>query len=94
MSTYKLVCPHCGGVLRIRTSVGQHIFLRTAYLQCCTVACGATFRGQFEITHEMSPSGMPNPTVQLPVAPQSLRRQSMRKDDETQMDLLDLENAS
>ncbi|WP_296250531.1 ogr/Delta-like zinc finger family protein [Pseudomonas sp. UBA4194] len=93
MSTYKLVCPHCGGSLRIRTSVGQHIFLRTAYLQCINEACGATYRGQFEITHEMSPSGMPNPTVQLPVAPVSLRRESMRTGDEQQMDLLDLEIA-
>lgn len=39
MSTYKLVCPHCGGVLRIRTSVGQHIFLRTAYLQATVQHC-------------------------------------------------------
>lgn len=93
MSTYKLVCPHCGGALRIRTSVGQHIFLRTAYLQCCNEACGATYRGQFEITHEMSPSGMPNPGVSLPVAPVAIRRDSMRMDGEQQMDLLELETA-
>ncbi|WP_252275195.1 ogr/Delta-like zinc finger family protein [Pseudomonas subflava] len=87
--TYKLVCPHCGKSLRIRTSVGQHIFLRTAYLQCCNEACGATFRAQFEITHEMSPSGMPNPGVRLPLAPAALRRDAMRSPDETQLDLLE-----
>lgn len=89
MSTYKLICPHCRGSLRIRTSVGQHVFLRTAYLQCCNEACGATFRAQFEITHEMSPSGMPNPTVRLPVAPTALRREAMRNPNETQLDLLE-----
>lgn len=89
MSTYKLVCPHCQGPLRIRTSAGQHVFLRTAYLQCGNESCGATFRAQFEITHEMSPSGMPNPTVRLPVAPTSIRREAMRKPDDAQLDLLE-----
>lgn len=89
MSTYKLICPHCHKSLRIRTSVGQHVFLRTAYLQCTNEACGATFRAQFEITHEMSPSGMPNPTVQLPVAPAALRRDAMTNPYETQLDLLE-----
>ncbi|MFI8482982.1 ogr/Delta-like zinc finger family protein [Pseudomonas sp. NPDC078700] len=89
MSTYKLVCPHCRGPIRIRTSEGQHICLRTAYLQCTNEACGATFRAQFEITHQMSPSGMPNPQVQLPAAPTSIRRESMRNNDETQLDLLE-----
>lgn len=89
MSTYKLICPHCKGSLRIRTSVGQHVFLRTAYLQCTNEPCGATFRAQFEITHEMSPSGMPNPTVCLPVAPAALRREAMRPSHDAQLDLLE-----
>ena len=40
MSTYKLVCPHCHGRMRIRTSEGQHIFLRITYMQCTNEACG------------------------------------------------------
>lgn len=60
MSTYKLVCPHCMGRMRIRTSEGTHIFLRVAYLQCVNEACGWSVRAQFEMTHEMSPSGMAN----------------------------------
>ncbi|MBA1187547.1 ogr/Delta-like zinc finger family protein [Pseudomonas entomophila] len=89
MSTYKLVCPHCAGRMRIRTSEGTHIFLRIAYLQCVNEACGWSVRAQFEMTHEMSPSGMPNPTVQLPLAPIAMRRQAMRSADD-QPDLLDL----
>lgn len=87
MSTYKLVCPHCAGRMRIRTSEGTHIFLRIAYLQCINEACGWSVRAQIEMTHEMSPSGMPNPTVRLPLAPIALRRQAMRSDDHP--DLLD-----
>jgi len=64
--------------MRIRTSEGTHIFLRIAYLQCVNEACSWTVRAQFEMTHEMSPSGMPNPSVRLPVAPIALRRQAMK----------------
>lgn len=89
MSTYKLVCPHCHGRMRIRTSDGQHIFLRIAYLQCTNEACGWSVRAEFQMTHELSPSGMANPTVRLPVAPSTLRRQVMRQEGEQQLDLID-----
>lgn len=89
MSTYKLVCPHCNQKMRIRTSEGTHIFLRVAYLQCTNEACGWSVRAQFEMTHEMSPSGMANPAVRLPVAPVVMRRQAMKSTDD-QPDLLDL----
>ena len=88
MSTYKLVCPHCMGRMRIRTSEGTHIFLRVAYLQCVNEACGWSVRAQFEMTHEMSPSGMANPAVRLPVADVALRRAAMKSHDDL-LDLLD-----
>ncbi|MEB3899327.1 ogr/Delta-like zinc finger family protein [Pseudomonas putida] len=74
MSSYKLVCPHCNGKMRIQTSEGRHVFLRIAYLQCVNEACGWSVRAQFEMTHELSPSGMPNPDVHLPSAGGELRR--------------------
>ncbi|WP_081951646.1 ogr/Delta-like zinc finger family protein [Pseudomonas cremoricolorata] len=79
MSAYKLVCPHCHGRMRIRTSEGRHIFLRIAYLQCCSEACGWSVRAQFEMTHELSPSGMPNPEVKLPKADRALRQAAMSR---------------
>ena len=88
MSTYKLVCPHCCSKMRIRTSEGTHIFLRIAYLQCVNEGCGWSVRAQFEMTHEMSPSGMPNPAVHLPVAPAAMRRQALKSASD-QPDLLD-----
>jgi hypothetical protein len=60
--------------MRIRTSEGRHIFLRVAYLQCTSEACGWSVRAEFEMTHELSPSGMPNPAVHLPCAGADLRR--------------------
>lgn len=89
MSTYKLVCPHCQGRMRIRTSEGVHVFLRIAYLQCTTESCSWSARAEFQITHELSSSGMPNPSVALPAAPAALRRAAMLNTDETQLDLLE-----
>jgi hypothetical protein len=60
--------------MRIRTSEGRHIFLRVAYLQCINEACGWSVRAEFEMTHELSPSGMPNPQVHLPSACKELRK--------------------
>lgn len=96
MSTYKLVCPHCNSKMRIRTSEGCHIFLRIAYLQCQNEACGWTVRAEFQMTHEMSPSGMPNPEVRLPVAPIALKRQAMKSADDhpdllEQLEQMDME---
>ncbi|MBC2660008.1 ogr/Delta-like zinc finger family protein [Pseudomonas sp. MSSRFD41] len=88
MSTYKLLCPHCLSRMRIRTSEGTHIFLRVAYLQCTNEACGWSVRAEFEMTHEMSPSGMANPAVRLPIADIALRRAAMRTTND-QPDLLD-----
>lgn len=98
-STYKLVCPHCRSRVRIRTSEGVHIFLRVAFLQCTNEACSWSCRAQFEMTHELSPSSMPNPAAVLPSAPSAIRREAMRDIDEEQLDLLEpmdeekLENA-
>ncbi|MFJ4068045.1 ogr/Delta-like zinc finger family protein [Pseudomonas sp. NPDC089996] len=82
MSTYKLVCPHCNSRMRIRTSEGRHIFLRVAYLQCVNEACGWSVRAEFEMTHELSPSGMPNPHVHLPSASKELRKSATLARDE------------
>ncbi|WP_286914969.1 MULTISPECIES: ogr/Delta-like zinc finger family protein [unclassified Pseudomonas] len=82
MSTYKLVCPHCNSRMRIRTSEGRHIFLRVAYLQCTTEACGWSVRAEFEMTHELSPSGMPNPQVQLPSASREQRHTALQREED------------
>lgn len=90
MSTYKLQCPHCHSSVRIRTSVGQHVFLRTTYMQCTNIGCSASWVGRFEFTHELSPPGHPNPGARLPEAPSSLRRAAKQDaDNNNQLDFID-----
>jgi len=79
MSVYKLVCAHCLSRMRIRSSKGSHIFLRIAYLQCTNEVCGWAARAEFEMTHEMSPSGMADPAVRLPIAGSALRRAALNQ---------------
>ena len=89
MSVYKLVCPACGGKLRIRNSEGESPIFRSIYGQCMNVACGATFAGSQSWEYELSPSGLDKPRVQLPVAPSVTRMKALR-DSRAETDQLDL----
>ncbi len=89
-SAYKLKCPHCQQGIRVRNSFSMHPLLRQAYLQCTNLNCGATFRGQFEITHEMSPPTLRNPGVDLPVADQAMRRGAIERPNQQQMHIDDV----
>lgn len=64
---HQFTCPHCNSKLILRTSKLESALFRVAYFQCINVMCGFTARGQFEITHQVSPSAIPNPTVSLKV---------------------------
>jgi hypothetical protein len=68
----------------------MHPLLRSTYLQCTNVGCGATFRGQMEITHAMSPSGCPNPEIDLPLADAAIRQAAIERENSRQMDIDDL----
>lgn len=62
----QLLCPHCAANnLRIRSSNQKHPLLKTIFLQCPNIYCGFTCSGNIEITHEISPSAMPNPEIKL-----------------------------
>lgn len=91
MTNYRFACPHCGGALRTRSSRGKHELLRINYIECVQEACHWSAVGYTEITHELSPSGMPNPRINLPTAPTLLRRQCIasRQGNSDQMDMLE-----
>tara|TARA_R110002167_G_scaffold98718_13_gene259449 strand:+ start:2222 stop:2536 length:315 start_codon:yes stop_codon:yes gene_type:complete len=91
-STYKQVCPNCHGPLRVRNSIALHPLLRTIFFQCQNVPCGATYNGQMEITHILSPSGMPNASIDLPLAPSAIRKQAQHNNDDQQLDFDQLLN--
>lgn len=67
----KRPCPECNGQTRIRDGWSKHPLLHFEYVQCQNPECGAVYRVQREFTHIVSPSGKPNPSVDLPRAPGS-----------------------
>ncbi|MFM2480171.1 ogr/Delta-like zinc finger family protein [Celerinatantimonas sp. YJH-8] len=85
MSVYRFVCPHCHRTMRVRTSEGISELVRTMYLQCTNEACGGTYRAILEITHQLSPSAMPNPEIMLPMANENIRREAMQDRPEAQL---------
>lgn len=62
-------CPHCGDKLKIRSSRPTSPTSRQLNLACQNVDCGATFGAVLDITHEISPSREPNPSIVLRKAP-------------------------
>lgn len=65
MKKPKHKCPHCCSTMTIRSSIQQHPLLRTIYMQCLNYKCGFSAGGNIEITHQISPSMIPNPTINL-----------------------------
>ncbi|WP_457794920.1 ogr/Delta-like zinc finger family protein [Acinetobacter baumannii] len=64
-SRNRFLCPHCDHKLYLRTSKLENPLFRVAYFQCTNIKCGFTARAQFEITHQIAPSAIPNPKIQL-----------------------------
>lgn len=65
----RIPCPHCGENLRIRKSQGLTPIYREATFECRNDACGFRGKASIELTHTITPSDMPNPTVVLPFVP-------------------------
>lgn len=64
-----IACPHCGQATGIRHSRSMTPLVRQMQLQCVNPECGATFGADLSITHQISPSAMPNPAITLRKAP-------------------------
>jgi len=90
-SVYKNVCPICHYKMRVRNSVGEHPLMRSVYIDCLSLVCGASFRASLEITHLMSPSAIENPSITLPMADSAIRSAAMKAegDQDKQFDLID-----
>lgn len=71
MTTSKtaLPCPHCNGPMQTRSSRSLSAYYRQAYMACIDPECGATYGVSHEITHQISPSGKPDPTVMIRRSP-------------------------
>jgi hypothetical protein len=88
---YKALCPACGDRMRIRNSESQTPTFKTMYAQCQNLACSAAYVGSLSWEHTLSPSGLDQPRVTLPLAPSVQRMQALRdsRPKTDQLDLLD-----
>lgn len=79
--------------MRIRNSEAQTPIFKTMYAQCLNIACGATYTGSLTWDYALSPSGLDQPRVALPLAPSAQRMKALQdareKKNEDQPDLLD-----
>jgi hypothetical protein len=62
-------CLHCQEPLLVRSSREEIPTLRRLILDCTNVKCLARFGGELTITHGISASLNPNPTVDLRMSP-------------------------
>ncbi len=60
-------CPHCGNRAQIRTSIEQSPTLRDVYFLCENLVCGHSWVATLEAVRTIAPSGMPNPSIDLPI---------------------------
>lgn len=67
-------CPHCGAHLSTRSSRSVTKTFKQKVLQCRNPACGASFGASSGITHQISPSACPDPSVDLPFSAPRARR--------------------
>lgn len=97
-SYYRLKCPKCKGPMKVRASTEQHAFLRVMYLQCQYVPCSWAVKADFQMTHELSPSGMDNPAISLPLATSAMQAKARLDNRDiantNQLDMLDAQEAS
>lgn len=63
------LCPHCKGKTKTRTSRGLSPTLRELIYQCEDPECSYSFVVQAEAVRTLSPSGKPDPSINLPVSP-------------------------
>lgn len=69
-----LRCPHCKVWAHVRSSVQITPLLREKYLVCTNAACGHAFAAATEINRTLSPSAIPDPSIQLPFSAHIQRR--------------------
>jgi ssDNA-binding Zn-finger/Zn-ribbon topoisomerase 1 len=63
-------CPHCQSVMRIRSNRPINLTARELFFFCTNMEeCGATYRAALTILNQVSPSGTPNPCVNLALSP-------------------------
>lgn len=69
-----MLCPHCNGPSLIRHSLRITAVAKDLYMNCLNSDCGHTWKAQVSVVHTLSPSAMPDPEVDIPMAPPEYQR--------------------
>lgn len=64
-----LRCPHCRMPMERRSSQEVAITLREIFFACPNAACGHTCKASLTYDYGLSPSAIPDPSVNLPMRP-------------------------
>lgn len=67
-------CKICNSRARIRSHEPITDMVTDYYIQCVNEDCGAVWKAQMEILYLTSPSGIENPAVDIPMAPEGTPR--------------------
>lgn len=73
----RMACPHCGAESVIRSGNVMSKTMREAFYACSNVECGHTFVAVTEVQRTLSPSAIPDPTVNIPLS-SHVRRDMVR----------------
>jgi hypothetical protein len=74
----QFACPHCKGHTTIKTSLTMSVTLREFYYQCRDAECSYSFIVNAEAVRSLSPSGKPDPAVNIPRSPHAAALQRAR----------------
>ncbi|WP_314338407.1 ogr/Delta-like zinc finger family protein [Acinetobacter guillouiae] len=72
---YGLICPHCNSQFNVRSSYFENTILKRLFLQCSNYECSFSAQAFVEIKYELSPSGTPNPDINLPLSPAKIKKE-------------------
>ncbi|MDR7101443.1 ogr/Delta-like zinc finger family protein [Croceicoccus sp. BE223] len=64
-----LRCPHCRSTVLRRTSREITPTFRELFYICRNAACGHSFKASLSYEYGLSPSGIPDPALNLPMRP-------------------------
>lgn len=69
-----IICPHCNAPALIRTSEQVSRTVKHLLMICLNEDCGHTWKQETSPIYTLSPSAIPHPDVDIPMAPDDILR--------------------
>ena len=68
MSTPRFLCPHCKSYAKSVKTRPMGVLMKETTYCCQNLDCGHIFVCTVEVSRTLSPSGMPDPEIQIPLS--------------------------